>query len=100
MKPRHAAALALIGWYLMTPPALTGASTLGAPVYTDVDAPISKWNIVESFDSARACQDSIKKQLASIQKHPEGCDTVGGQVCRGYTMAKCIATDDPRLKEK
>jgi len=35
MKPRHAAALALVGWYLMMPPMGNGK------VY--VTAPLTKW---------------------------------------------------------
>jgi hypothetical protein len=36
MKPRHAAALALVGWYLLLPP------ITGIPSNLDVDAPFSK----------------------------------------------------------
>jgi hypothetical protein len=40
MKPSHAAALALVGWYLMVPPPVFHSSM---PV--DLDAPLSKWRI-------------------------------------------------------
>ena len=45
MKLRHAAALALVGWYLM------------APLQTG--APISKWASVRSFDSPAGCEDFL-----------------------------------------
>jgi hypothetical protein len=38
MKPRHAAALALVGWYLMVPPPMDGN-----PQTPDLSAPLSKW---------------------------------------------------------
>jgi len=43
MNGRHTAALALLGWYLFTPP--PGA-----------EAPIAEWNHVGSFDTARECE--------------------------------------------
>jgi hypothetical protein len=101
MTPWHAAALALVGWYLMVPPPLPGNTRRNAPVYTDVDAPIAKWNIIDSFDSAQACRKSFLEhadEADDAQKHPQqNCDTVGGPICRPFMMAKCIATDDPRL---
>src|ERR1039457_3827850 len=48
MNPRHAAALALVGRYLMVPPHPT-ATTL------DSDAPLSKWRVYEVFDTAVTC---------------------------------------------
>jgi hypothetical protein len=50
MKLRHAAALALVGWYLMMPPLRGG----GKP---DDQAPISAWTVFRKFDSTAACQE-------------------------------------------
>jgi hypothetical protein len=44
LKLRHRVALALVGWYLMSPP-MKGP----AP---DFDAPLSKWTIDLAFDDA------------------------------------------------
>ena len=100
MTIRHASALALVGWYLMTPPALPDTDqNHGAPVYTDINAPISRWETIESFDEALACQNSLRQHLERIRT-VRNCDTIGGPVCRGFKTAKCIATDDPRLKPK
>ena len=44
MNLRHAAALALVGWYLMVPP------------LSNPSAPLSKWNLYRSYDTARECE--------------------------------------------
>jgi hypothetical protein len=49
MNLRHAAALALLGWYLMVAP-LADSRTV------DLDAPLTKWDIFRSFDSAAQCE--------------------------------------------
>ena len=58
MKPRHAAALALAGWYLMMPPMGNGK------VY--VTAPLSMWQIVVSVATLKDC----KNVLLNYEKHP------------------------------
>ena len=62
MKPLHAAALLLIvtfscakrsnGWYLITPP-IEGA-------VVNKSAPLAKWKIGQSFDSAASCEDNLQ----------------------------------------
>jgi hypothetical protein len=91
MKPRHAAALALVGWYLMSAPLVTVNRSCGAdrdlggcPVLNDymatwdIHAPIRRWEIVGTFHTEKECKAH-----------------------RGVNpLEQCIATDDPRLKEK
>ena len=48
MKPRHAAALALVGWYLMVPPP------------DNLTAPISAWEVAASYDTGKHC--SLEQQ--------------------------------------
>jgi len=87
MKPRHAAALALIGWYLMTPP-----MDMRPPLdvtRVDRDAPLPRWGIVESFDSASACE----KKRSRLQGQ-------SGQAYHLFLGAICVSMDDPRLKGK
>jgi hypothetical protein len=91
MNPRPAAALALIGWYLMAPPMHNGA-----PNY---DAPLRSWNMSKAYDSARDCEadrEAAKQacaQVPDVEKPFTGCaDT--------FDRSRCIASDDPRLKEK
>jgi hypothetical protein len=54
MNLRHAAALALVGWYLMVPPF---TAQRAGPVDVDDQAPLSKWTIAGSFDTAEQCRD-------------------------------------------
>jgi len=90
MKLRHAAApaLALVGWYLMVPP------------LDNLKAPISAWEISASYDTAEQCSleqqrffDTATKQRSlNLGKLRAGNEAI--------LHAQCIATDDPRLKEK
>jgi hypothetical protein len=82
MNPRHAAALALVGWYVMAP-----------PWYNDekeprLYVPIADWEIIGSFDSADLVEMANKARARSTPKER-----------REFGM-KCIASDDTRLKEK
>jgi len=125
MTPRHAAALALVGWYLMTPPTdyVTHLPN-GSP---NLDAPFSYWRNEGSFDSAKECkvglenniefakqiEKKVRKEESEQQEsaEEEKMDQQGNvpkgfyRGLRGYALtaavsAQCIATDDPRLKEK
>ena len=49
MKPRHAAALALVGWYLMMPPMTCRPSI-------QINTPLSHWEISSSYDTADECE--------------------------------------------
>jgi len=91
---RHAAALALFGWYLITPPWTYRSEDRSKPVaqrrYTaNPDAPYSQWSIEQSFDSADKCEEGRK----------EGQTWANNQLSN-WLYAICIASDDPRLKEK
>ena len=90
MKLCHAAALALVGWYLMLPPVRPDGSA-------NADAPLSKWKTSNTYDTPDEC----KKVLSGLR---------GGWVgyANGHELnypsqketAACIASDDPRLKGK
>ncbi len=72
MKLQHAAALALVGWYLIRPP----LPHLNAhDSHTDTAAPLSRWTVVRTFPT--------KKE----------CETQRG----GNPWEQCVASDDPRL---
>jgi hypothetical protein len=105
VKVSHAAALALVGWYLMVPP--TGCN--GRP---NNRAPLSSWTILMSFDHSDGdggCspvrlgfkgfkvngQQMDEKTLASLLKDFGYIGPV-----KAAESAQCIASDDPRLKEK
>jgi len=88
MNPLHAAALALVGWYLMIPP-------LRADRTHDDSASMSRWRISDSFDSAAECRETLLRRWnrAEDQKESRGAKDE-------YLKATCVSTDDPRLKEK
>ena len=91
MKTRHAAAFAVVGWYLITPP-----STL--PLNVSYKAPLRKWRIVRGFDTADDCQDFLGTFSEDSQQ--KQALNMLEPAYRDYMFAECIATDDPRLKEK
>jgi hypothetical protein len=98
MNLRHAAALALVGWYLMTPPPL-----FHSKVDVDLDAPLSKWTVYSAFDSAQECEAEkvADFHLANQKALGDPTDDPKLRGVRDQLMtAQCIATDDPRLKEK
>jgi hypothetical protein len=75
MKPHYAAALALVVWYLLHPP-LPHLNPHASRV--DPAAPLARWTIVKTFPTQK------------------GCDAHRG----ANPWERCIASDDPRLKEK
>ena len=59
MKSRPAAALALVGWYLMAPPMDQRTHKI------NLDAPLSEYMVWKSFDTARDCEADRKKDSDS-----------------------------------
>ena len=47
MRPRHAAALALVGFYLMVPPQIFSSGY--GTVNVNANEPLSKWNYMARF---------------------------------------------------
>ena len=104
---RHAAALALVGWYLMLPPFIRVAPDPRAPgadrVAPDSHAPLSKWFWSGSFDSVDDCERSQEKQITETQRRNSLKTSFPTRIDRdemAFREARCIAADDPRLKEK
>lgn len=107
MKLRHAAALALTGWYLMYPPI---SDCLGATQdHPCSNSPPSRWMTERVFDTADACQkalDDFTRQGMAQFKHatenkkPGTPPGFGVEETMGlsHLAAQCVATDDPRLK--
>ena len=101
MKLRHAAALALVGWYLMMPPP-TKAPKYGWSV--SLSEPLIRWHHVGSYDTAAECEnarDSLHTQgLDRIRRYAKNPFADEAAIGQEDASAECIATDDPRLKEK
>jgi hypothetical protein len=108
MKPRHAAALALVGWYLMTPPlGPTKCSSvpneglamiLSCQARIESQAPLREWKREpdsQEFESKTDCERAISNDCHR-KVEADGTSNLEGELCND----ECIATDDPRLKGK
>jgi len=149
MKPRHAAALALVGWYLMMPPSasdldsacngksifwnVVGSLSTQQRLYSEAamcnreshklaaDASLSKWKRVgfdETLAQCRARYEENQKAppngqvMAKLELKDEGKENPSDEELKSradsltrflqaQTAAeKCVASDDPHLKEK
>ena len=96
MNPRHAAAVALVGWYLMVPPIVRPSGREGT---TDTNAPLSKWVKVirGTFDSDDACYVALRRFQFAVQSNyqsaaPEALTESEFQSIRQASSAKCIAS--------
>ncbi len=105
---RHAGALALVGWYLMVPPTVEETSCTGITATIDrwfdrtahdryceemskivaFQAPLNRWHDYKAFETLAECE--VERQRISTPIAPSD----------PRFSARCIATDDPRLKEK
>jgi hypothetical protein len=95
MKPRHAAALALVGWYLLCPPMRFDHPENPSDLpRIFLNAPLAEWDIQGSYDSAQKCE-SAKVEFQAQQRSWTIPDLVAAQ---RLNMAACIATHDSRLE--
>jgi hypothetical protein len=83
MNLRPAAALALIGWYLMIPVVKNGKL---------LPLPVQDWAHVASFDTAKECEDGAYQRIDLLKER--GSDPSMINAARTF---ECIASDDPRL---
>jgi hypothetical protein len=88
MNLSHAAALALVGWYLIVAP----PQSFKDNQYHEV--PLREWTHKATFDSEFECKQEQSKGCYKFQNG----EVIGleGPLC----YSQCIASDDPRLKEK
>jgi hypothetical protein len=78
---RAAAALTLVGWYLMVPPMHeSGFWSRFGMRFGDTNAPLSRWSIVGTFNTVRECEAALSERTARQRE------------------ARCVASDDSRLK--
>jgi hypothetical protein len=121
MNPRHVAALALVGWYMIIPPS-SGIRRPGYP-RTNPSAPFSKWGFyneswftntwgpedrahAKEFDSKAACEAKKKEEIYPAHL-PLPQNVKGGDARERIESARefgsqtiCVSSDDPRLKGK
>src|ERR1700730_1075114 len=97
MLPRHAAALVLIGRYLMVPRFVTCSECSRYFQPDPLNAPFDKWAIVDTFDRVAGGKKSLGEYL---QKASERREKDWPNLHYVATYGRCIATNDPRLKGK
>jgi hypothetical protein len=119
MKPRHAAALALVlligcgtgppvmapelpEWKIMQPPQIEGR-----PYPTpDETAPLSKWVVAPADTHNYPTQNECEQRLKSLRAgaRPASCasspvfSNLCEQVSNLYDKSRCVSIDDPNLK--
>jgi hypothetical protein len=91
MNPRHAAALVLVGWYLMVPPmdcvfCLCKCAHEGCHI-TEQNAPLVKWQKWKTYNSGSECESALSARV--IEKF-----------YKGNIYGRCIDSEDSRLKQK
>ncbi len=101
MNLRHAAALALVGWFLMTAP----VADQGAIIYQD--ASLSDWKKAEHFDSENDCEARRREvimdsqdaaALAPNSEVDEDAKQEAANAVNEALVSRCVADDDPALK--
>jgi hypothetical protein len=100
VNPRPAAALALVGWYLMVPPVIKTNSAEYSGYKADFDSPLSRWQVNSAFDSASACNSLSAALVFKGERDMKKTHGLDWAIAQSLTQNQCIATDDPRLKEK
>jgi|ERR1700722_9386603 hypothetical protein len=117
MTFRHTVALALVGWYLLLPPAGTDGRV------PNTNAPLSAWHQDGAFHRSAACMKKRKarlnlsrQQVATLEQQnakemkshvytsePVARDYMSEPAVRTFAAqmqaSRCISTDDPRLKK-
>jgi hypothetical protein len=96
MNLRHAAALALVGWYLLFPPFSRWLHYQGVSGYQDGE--LRDWQKLATFNTGQDCErakDQLREKYDKDQKEP-----VLNRTQYNLRLAQCVQTDDPRLKEK
>lgn len=93
MNLRHAAALALVGWYLMLPPLLRDRRDW------NTGAPLSQWTIIKSFHTRKDCRVHTHEALEEYSSLHFRDANAPIPTPEYEGICRCIASDDPRLNE-
>jgi hypothetical protein len=104
MDLRHVAGFALVGWYLMVPPihwSVSGPASIARHSTTmNPSDPLSKWVIVASFDIASKCEHDKVSFWRRSKADLDSVDPDKRAWAEAASEARCVASEDPRLKEK
>jgi hypothetical protein len=104
MKPRHATALALVGWCLMLPPL---ADEVKPPIphrTVALSASLSQWCLVQCFDTTEKCE-SMREDWYDDGAHKldvlisyRGKFTLSLYGVFAELFVRCVADNDPGVK--
>jgi hypothetical protein len=100
MKRRHAAALALVGWYWMVPPTYIypihgNVLDPNNRVVVNLNAPLTWWFNWGEYDSRSACEAKRANNIQEDTTLENGLE----EFVEMDRHSLCVASDDPRLKE-
>jgi hypothetical protein len=87
-----AAALAVVAWYLITPPSMPNGQL-------DLGAPLGRWDRQQSFTSSDECKNG-RERLLNLQAAPGTAARELAEMRTAVLTSQCVAAEDPRLKEK
>jgi hypothetical protein len=106
MKLCHGAALALVGWYLMVPP-LQREVCCSLIVSGDPSIQIAKWQTLSVFATRAECEQSTYKEVRkrTVAAHQLAkayglSDRLEREWKEAGSQATCVASNDPRLRDK
>jgi hypothetical protein len=89
MTGRFRATLAVVVWYLLTPPYV-------GPQKFDANAPLAKWYEAVDFESLADCQryraGTIRRYQKQLDKDPSGSRAN----VELFTASQCVSSDDSR----
>ncbi len=105
MGSRHAAALSLLGWYLLSPlPLADPKSGAVSRNLVDADRPLHEWTRMKSFQTAGECQAYLKnwiiEQRLKTERLPKPAPAYVLLELNTRSNSQCIASDDPRLGDR
>lgn len=98
----HAAALALVVWYLMVPhPVQIGPFTT---TFGGSKNPNKDWDIQATFGTSESCKTARATYVAdpnnNVRYRSESDPIVRKELAEEKIVAECVSSDDPRLKPK
>jgi hypothetical protein len=100
VRLRHSVALALVGWYLVVPPTTTSSGGMMLNPHT----PLRLWQIQGTFVSKPDCENALSEYTSDPENNPfyrAATDPIARKaLAQEKIIADCIASGDPRLKEK
>jgi hypothetical protein len=89
MNLRHAAALALVVWYLIAPPV---RQPKGEAPYMDEHAKYRDWEILQVYKTSEECEIAQRRERSEVSLTDP--DPWSAQLAD----AECIASDDLRIE--